>query len=500
MPPSLRDLFGFESDEKIVLSVCAVPRGDQWRLMHATLLVVPEACAAVSWGQWRREHIGGLGPPLGPLPASLSVRGDDWLMARAVVGPEQADQWLTRLTCATEAAGANPATVDFDAIDPVPALSATLRAPKAMFRALPGTDAPAGALLAGLGRPAQALMWAGGPDGRFPVPRMVEVAGESTFLAGPDLVGIHVTPDGRADMPRGLLVGRAERRAWLGTSRGDGSFESLLVDLGWDPTRIALSELELTHEELLDGELIASSRFRLEDLDTRKVEHRGSGTIRLPSMGRLVAHGVALHTVEGELVDRHGPYPLAERVEISLIADGEVFPPFVTGVTEPPPGLDQRTRRAAQLAEELERVVRNGVQARLIADRRLALDRLKGLLEGARGELLVLDRYFGQSGEDWRLLDDVPMPVRVLCGKLQQDHAPRIAPHVRARFRRSAGIHERVYLWEGGGWSVGGSPTTFGQGPIRFSSLRQAEREVWRGAFETEWESPLYRDVERARD
>lgn len=130
MPLSLRDVFGFEPDEKVVLSVCAMPQGDGWRLTHGTLLVVPEACAAISWGEWNRQHAGGRGPKIGSLPASLSVMDDGWLMARAVMELAQADRWLAQLTDAVEATGAEPRTVKLDAIHPVPALSATLRAPK----------------------------------------------------------------------------------------------------------------------------------------------------------------------------------------------------------------------------------------------------------------------------------------------------------------------------------------------------------------------------------
>lgn len=501
MPMSLRDLFGFESDEKVVLSACAVPQGDGWRLMHGTLLVVPEACAAVSWGEWNRQHAGGRGPRIGPLPASLSTVGDGWLMARAVMELPQADRWLAQLTRALEAAGTEPATVDLDAVPPVPALSAKLGAPKAMFRALPHVDAPAGSLLAALGRPAQALLWRDETEsaGRFPAPQNVEVADQTSFVPSLDLTGIHVAPDGWTETPRGLLVGRAERRAWLREGRGDGKFESFLVDVGWDPTRISLPDLELTHEELLDGELVLESRLRLEDLDTRKVDDLGLCTITLPTVGRSVAHGVALHVVDGELLDRSGPYPLVERAQIDITVNGEELPPVVTGISDPPPELDERMQRAAQVATELERVVRNGVQARMIADRQMALERLTDLLKTARRELLVLDRYFGQSGADWRLLDDVPVPTRVLCAKLEKDHVPTIAAHVSARVRSKAAIHERIYLWDGGGLSVGGSPTTFGQGPVRITRLRQAEVDEWRTIFEVEWQSPLYRDVERAR-
>jgi hypothetical protein len=58
-------------------------------------------------------------------------------------------------------------------------------------------------------------------------------------------------------------------------------------------------------------------------------------------------------------------------------------------------------------------------------------------------------------------------------------------------------LHERVYLWDGGGLGVGGSPSTFGQSPVRFTRLSVAEVEEWRRIFEAEWSSPLYTEVPR---
>lgn len=103
-------------------------------------------------------------------------------------------------------------------------------------------------------------------------------------------------------------------------------------------------------------------------------------------------------------------------------------------------------------------MIRNGAQARMVADRQTALDRLGAWLRTARGELLVMDRYFGQDVGDWRLLDDLEVPVRVLTAKIAPpaDGLPVIAAHVEARHRPKAPLHERVYLWDAGGLSVGG--------------------------------------------
>lgn len=228
------------------------------------------------------------------------------------------------------------------------------------------------------------------------------------------------------------------------------------------------------------------------------MDDRGRCQVTLPTMGRNVAHGLALHTLEGELLDRSGPYPIVERIEMSFEIDGHQLPPIVTGVSSPTPALEERLDRGERIAQEIEEVVKSGVQARIVADRDKALARLRNQLGRARGELLVLDRYFGQDVDDWRLLDDVSIPIRVLTGKIAPGQTPAVAPHVQARFRRKAPIHERVYVWEGGGLSVGGSPTTFGQGPVRITRMPGGELDAWRAAFEALWNSGLYVPVPRA--
>ncbi len=79
----------------------------------------------------------------------------------------------------------------------------------------------------------------------------------------------------------------------------------------------------------------------------------------------------------------------------------------------------------------------------------------------------------------------MPVPVRVLTAKIAKDGIPVIAKHVQARYRpRERGFHERVYLWDEGGLSIGGSPTTFGQGHVRMTRIRPSEAAIWRAGFE----------------
>lgn len=505
MAPLLQEVLGSAPDESAVLSICAVPdsgRSGSWLLRHGTLLIVPQACAQTSWAEWRRDQGDQGGPEIDrPLPASFCLETEGSLFARAVLDPEAANDWLERALAGRSGSGERvTVTTTLPGVDPVPALRVELVRPDALVRVLPGTDAPSSVLLAGLKRPAQALLWPCSTEEVFPEPARVELAGQTLFLPAVDLTGIHVIPPSGVSArttPCGLLVGRAERRAWIRGARGSGDFESFLAELGWEPERIDLADLELTHEEYFGGELVASVRIRLDDLDTSAVDDRGRCQVTLPTLGRKVAHGLALHTIEGELLDRSGPYPIVERIEMSLEVNGHKLPPILTGLTDPPPKLEERLDRRERITQEIEEVSNRGVQRRMIADREIALARLRGQLGRARGELLVLDRYFGQDTDDWRLLDDVSVPVRVLTGKIAQDQPPTIASHVQARFRRKAPLHERVYIWEGGGLSVGGSPTTFGQGPVRITRMSPAELNAWRAEFEALWNSGLYTPVLR---
>ena len=510
MAMTLRELFAYEADELAVLSVCAVraPDDNGWVLVHGSLLLVPEACAQMSWPEWRASqgdrHATRLDPPL---PASTTVAGETWLVGRASLAVGSAERWFEALL-EHHAAAAGSGLVTLPAVDPLPPLSARLEHPEALLQVFPDIDSPASSLISGLDRPAQALLWRAPNVPAFVAPDSVKIDRQWLYSPSGKVAGIHVTSDDVHDAiatARGLLVGRAERRAWISEAHGSGDFEYYLADLGWDPGRIDLADLEVTHVERLGKETVLSTRIRLEDVDLAAVRHVGRCSVRLPTIGRKVTHEVLLHTVEGELLDRSGPYPLLERIVSTMTVDGHVLTPTVYGITDPPPELQARLERRDRLRAELDELLQNSAQARVIADRETARERLKEMLAGARGELLVQDRYFGQDLDDWRLLDDVKVPVRVLTGKIAMDDdgEVKLAPigaTVQARFRPKAPIHERLYLWDGGGLSVGGSPTTFGQAPVRILRLRESDVQQSRAEFEALWASPLFSEVPRAPD
>lgn len=501
VPDLLNHLFGTGSDEKGLLSICAVPDpqgSEHWYMRHGSLLVVPEECATMSWAEWRRQESAGPWTELDQsLPPGFCLKGEGWLFSRAVLEVSEAETWMDDLVGRIENADGDGAIV-LPKAGSTPTLSARLQRPDAMIRVLPGTDASAGSLVTGLKRPAQALLWPGSDPGALPEPQSVELAGQHLFNPSIDLAGIHlshVDASAALSTPVGLLVGRAERRAWIRTARGSGDFEAFIVDLGWESAQFDPADLELTHTETLRGEMVSSTRIRLEDLDPLDPKAGGWLSLRVPTLGRKVAHELLLHTLDGELLDRTGPYPLIEQTHITPVVDGHRQPTIISGIKDAPPELDQRLERADKVATEVEKIIQGGVQARVIADRQAALERLGSYLKRAKGELLVRDRYFGQHVDEWRLLDDVDVPTRVLTAKIA-DEVPVIAPHVQARYRpKDRRSHERVYLWEGGGLSLGGSPSTFGQGSVRITRIRPAEIELWRAEFEALWASDLFREV-----
>jgi hypothetical protein len=186
-------------------------------------------------------------------------------------------------------------------------------------------------------------------------------------------------------------------------------------------------------------------------------------------------------------------------VHVGLTTNGQQQPPIVIGNQSPPPGLEERAARQQQVAEQVASLAAQGAEARRLVDRAAAEERLKLVISSAQEELLVHDPFFGQDPDDWRLLDDVPVPVRVVTAKIAKDTVPTIADHVQARYRPKAPMHDRLWIWRDGGLSLGGSPTTFGQSPVWIRRVSAADSDVMRSVFEGLWSSEHFQDVPRRR-
>jgi hypothetical protein len=66
--------------------------------------------------------------------------------------------------------------------------------------------------------------------------------------------------------------------------------------------------------------------------------------------------------------------------------------------------------------------------------------------------------------------------------------ARRLDPALKAK----PGFHDRLYLWETGGISVGTSPSGLDKRDARVDRLGSVEADGWRALFETYWTSGDY--------
>ena len=109
-----------------------------------------------------------------------------------------------------------------------------------------------------------------------------------------------------------------------------------------------------------------------------------------------------------------------------------------------------------------------------------------------------MDPYFGFKPLDWRVFQGLAAPVKVLTGRTPQK-PPAAMTHVQVRRwdgqTRNPLFHDRYYLWEGGGITVGTSPSGFGNRDARIDRLRRAEVRERRAAFQTYWNSGDFQNV-----
>jgi hypothetical protein len=158
------------------------------------------------------------------------------------------------------------------------------------------------------------------------------------------------------------------------------------------------------------------------------------------------------------------------------------------------------------------RLLTEGLSRRILDNPATALVAIQEAVEAARDDLLILDPYFGHQPADWAALGKVAVPVRVLTmhkqfakaatatkpGQLDVliplppqpgiQHLPLL--EIRS-WSQKAPWHDRVYLWAGGGLTVGGSPSGLGKRLMRLDRLSPVEADAWRTRFEAWWVDPL---------
>jgi hypothetical protein len=469
-------------------------------LLHATLLVVPERCDRLGWRAWQVEEEGRALPFQMPHHTGNLRATDDttWLLARATLDPPAARAWLS-------------AVIDGDlrtpAVETTPPLGIDVLPPDAIVTVLPNTDAAPTSLIAGAARPVTGAFFR--PRTRLreltlEQPTLVRLDDDWLTWPSIDVCGIHLTP---ADVPpllqtsEGLLIGRLERRAWLARVRGTSEANHIEVHVGYTASRIALADLELLHYQYDDqGLLVTSDRVRFADLDLSviKTEHV---TLKVPAAGALLRHEVQLLDGGGRLLDRSGPYPFVTALSVDVAAKGGDPITMKSGRAPGAPTLEDRLRLGQDAEAALAELTRASAQRRLLYGE-TGRTRLRAALEQARGELRIIDAYFGQEDDDWDLVANLGVQVRVCTSKVKADPAP-LPPGVSARYRRNrrrAGIHDRVYVWDGGGFTLGGSPSTLVNASVWLSRLTAAEAAVHLERFEELWRSPYLRPLRSTRE
>jgi hypothetical protein len=296
-----------------------------------------------------------------------------------------------------------------------------------------------------------------------------------------------------------MFAGCIERQAWLIEQEGTRGGDHKRVRIGWEPSRFDPGGLVVQTEEFdATGEMLLSEQITLADLDLSAVRERGRCEVSVPSLGPGLRHGLSLYGPDGHLMDRRAPAPFAELVTLEVsIGNSKPVTTTVGGHARFPTTAERQALQVS-LQESLEALRRAGAENRVLRERAPGLARLRALLESARGELLVSDPYFGQLEKDWDLVKDMGVPVRVLTRKVESEPAP-VPANVAARIRPKAShlMHERAYVWDGGGILLGSSPSTIGGPPVTIQPLSAIDADVQRTMFESLWASPHFREVER---
>ncbi len=503
-----------QSDDVAVVSVVA-HRGSErrWSLLYGSVLLGPAGMAASSWLGWREAAgdaaaaqvtalLRGQGITLPPFADFAAIDGD-WLMARRpLVGLGTAIdlvvQWVTELTGDGVAAREVDDSADLvtTALEPADAVAVS-----SMWR--PSELQP---LVFGARRPVLGY--------RFPLATVGEPVPQppaswstgTTVIAQPlfTLLGLGVTSSGTSPAPA-LAIGRLRRTAWFSDVRLTEHIE-VTVTLG--SQQASVGDLEVDLEEYAKDGLVHARRLRLADLATPEGPQDRIQVV-LPTLGPELQRQLRLYDLAGRLLDTCQADAFVSQFKVAMTAQvGAETVTSETTVGQASAAPSPVTRLAALDAAEdvYTRLLTEGLDRRILDSPQAALAALRGAVQDAKDELLILDPYFGHDTADWHALAKVTVPVRVLTmhkkfasptkpavlitapDKASIQHLPQL--HIRS-WSQKAPWHDRAYLWTGGGLTVGGSPSGLGKRLMRMDRLNPAEAQAWRARFETWWQDQL---------
>jgi len=459
-----------DDDEAVLSAICEVDDAGVARLFWATIVLATPDVTSTGWpGRGLR------GTEL--RPALESIGAGRWLGTRTPLSKKQAWDWVV-----SALNGGSPAVgnVELHHPDYTPANAPLLLTPL--------SDTHLSSLVSGLGRPLDCFWF---PSGGEPV---VLPDGEAWDLSHTTGMYMSGGVEGARKYVPGLLIGKLRRRGWLKGVRGGPELSTFTVTVKCEPGRLAYSELEIELEEQVDDEVADVRRLALGDLRLPNVPRDAALVVEMPTLGPRVKRRVRLWDNEGQLLDQTGIFNLVEQInlQIGLIDGGEVRTSSIGGALNP--SLVERLDRARLVRSQYEDLLRDGMDGRVVTTRADAHRILTSSLTDARSEVLVLDPYFGNDVADWSMLNAASVPVRVLTWQADTAGVPPSRVTVK-RWHGKAPFHDRLYLWKGGGLSVGTSPNGFGNRAFRIDRLDRPEAEAWRVHFEAWWSDPHTRPL-----
>jgi hypothetical protein len=488
----LLDELAPEPDEVAVLTVLYSTTGSQGVSLHyASLLIGPEAMGSRGWPEWAQDHgvfstdgqaqVCGVG-----LPATFQHVLPSYIAGREVVSIDQAVSWLET---AIETGLATP-------IGALPAASVHLGPADSLFQTFTGTETPAGTLLAATHRPVRGYLFpadvtlAGHPPERW------QFGQRTVFTAPRWMLGFAATT--RYEVVPGLFFGRLQRQAWLMGTRMSEDWRYLTIKLGLDPDHVYAADLEVDVQEFVGTEAVFSRRTRLDELALPDVAGATNLSLTLPSLSRGVKRMIQLYHRDGTLLDRTDSVATVEQVIVeatyTLPGGGSTTQTITVGDKKEIP-LVARLDEIGEARRAYQSLLEAGLPERIIEQRETAERLIRDALEGAVGEILVLDPYFAAARsrfeEHWRLLANLSVPVRVLTGSKgvpTANHDPNVTG--RKWTRGAPPFHDRIYVWHGVGLSVGQSPDGFGKRIFRIDRFGEIEAREWQRLFEIWWASP----------
>ncbi len=483
-----------EPEETAVLSAILDMEGEP-SLMAASLLIGPEAIAA-GWPAWRLAE--GFKPQpsedLTDLPGEFMVEGEGFVAGRVVMSVEEARGWASS---ALES-GVAPAVGD------LPQAHASFEVARAPIRVRTHSETEAGNLATWLARPVIGFHFPRGEDKDEPKPGAKWTIG-ATELFSPaiDVLGMSWFEEKKGSPPTGLLLGRFERRAWLVSQKLEPDKELYRVEIGLDPSRAELIDLEIEVEESVGAELVFAEHLRLEDTGLAEVEQALYGPaptegrleigVALPTLGRGVRRSVRLTHRDGELLDSWESFNIVEAISFTMTVDGAEGLTQTIGETRAAQELVELQGAVERVRSQYAGLRRGGAENRLFDDPAEAAKVLRAVLERAPGELLVLDPFFNS----WSTLLDLPgPPPRVLIGPSAKAPPVEFDGKARRWSGALAPFHDRFFLWEGGGLSTGTSPGSQTTRLFRMARIGASEAAVLRERFALWWSDPGFEAVE----